>query len=143
MREQFARADIFVLPSLAEGIPVVLMEAMASGVPCVTTPVNGIPELIEHERPACWRGPGDVDSLAEQLRRLIARARRCAARWRWRRATRCCADFDLRTQRRGARPHLRAVPAAVAGRRQVAAPAATVAAAVPPTRRRAAGQPAL
>jgi len=71
VREQFDHADIFVLPSLAEGIPVVLMEAMASGVPCVTTPVNGIPELIQHEKTGLLALPGDVDSLAEQLTRLI------------------------------------------------------------------------
>jgi len=71
VRDQFDRADIFVLPSLAEGIPVVLMEAMASGAPCVTTPVNGIPELIQHEKTGLLALPGDVDSLAEQLTRLI------------------------------------------------------------------------
>jgi colanic acid/amylovoran biosynthesis glycosyltransferase len=71
VRAQFARADIFVLASLAEGIPVVLMEAMSSGVPCVSTPVNGIPELIQHERTGLLAIAGDVDSLAEQLKRLI------------------------------------------------------------------------
>jgi glycosyltransferase involved in cell wall biosynthesis len=73
VRAQFARADVFVLPSLAEGIPVVLMEAMSSGVPCVSTPVNGIPELILHERTGLLATPGDVDSLTLQLRRLIQR----------------------------------------------------------------------
>jgi colanic acid/amylovoran biosynthesis glycosyltransferase len=71
VRAELARADVFVLPSLAEGIPVVLMEAMASGVPCVSCPVNGIPELIEHGRSGLLATPGDVDSLADQLRRLI------------------------------------------------------------------------
>ncbi len=71
VRAYFARADIFVLPSLAEGIPVVLMEAMSSGVPCISTPVNGIPELIQHERTGLLATPGDVDSLTTQLRRLI------------------------------------------------------------------------
>jgi colanic acid/amylovoran biosynthesis glycosyltransferase len=94
VRAQFARADIFVLPSLAEGIPVVLMEAMASGVPCVTTPVNGIPELIQHEQTGLLARPGDVESLAEQLRRLIDepalhRPLALAAR------DRVLADFDL------------------------------------------------
>ena len=71
VRAHFARADIFVLASLAEGIPVVLMEAMSSGVPCVSTPVNGIPELIEHGRTGLLATPGDVPSLTMQLRRLI------------------------------------------------------------------------
>lgn len=71
VRAELERADIFVLPSLAEGIPVVLMEAMSSGLPCVSTPVNGIPELIEHGRSGLLAVPGDVDSLTEQLRRLI------------------------------------------------------------------------
>ena len=71
VRAHFARADIFVLASLAEGIPVVLMEAMSSGVPCVSTPVNGIPELIQHECTGLLATPGDVPSLTTQLRRLI------------------------------------------------------------------------
>lgn len=71
VRAHFAGADIFVLASLAEGIPVVLMEAMSSGVPCVSTPVNGIPELIQHERTGLLATPGDVESLTTQLRRLI------------------------------------------------------------------------
>jgi glycosyltransferase involved in cell wall biosynthesis len=74
VRAELARADAFVLPSLAEGIPVVLMEAMASGVPCVTSPVNGIPELIDHGHSGLLATPGDAQALADQLRRLIADA---------------------------------------------------------------------
>ena len=72
VRAELDRADAFVLPSLAEGIPVVLMEAMASGVPCVTTPVNGIPELIEHDRTGLLATPGCVQALKAQLRRVVA-----------------------------------------------------------------------
>lgn len=71
VKQAFAQADVFVLPSLAEGIPVVLMEAMCSGVPCVTTPVNGIPELIEHGVSGLLATPGDVDSLTAQLQRML------------------------------------------------------------------------
>jgi colanic acid/amylovoran biosynthesis glycosyltransferase len=71
VKTHFAQADVFVLPSLAEGIPVVLMEAMSSGVPCVSTPVNGIPELIVHDSTGLLATPGDVDSLTRQLTRLI------------------------------------------------------------------------
>jgi glycosyltransferase involved in cell wall biosynthesis len=74
VRAEFTGADAFVLPSLAEGIPVVLMEAMASGVPCVTCPVNGIPELIEHGHTGLLATPGDAQALADQLRHVIADA---------------------------------------------------------------------
>jgi colanic acid/amylovoran biosynthesis glycosyltransferase len=46
IRECYAAANIFCLPSFAEGVPVVLMEAMAMEIPCVTTRIAGIPELI-------------------------------------------------------------------------------------------------
>ncbi len=71
VKAHLGMADVFVLPSLAEGIPVVLMEAMSSGVPCVSTPVNGIPELIVHDSTGLLATPGDVDSLTRQLTRLI------------------------------------------------------------------------
>lgn len=71
VRDELARADVFVLPSLAEGIPVVLMEAMASGVPVLSCPVNGIPELIEDGCNGLLARPGDVAALALGLRRLI------------------------------------------------------------------------
>jgi colanic acid/amylovoran biosynthesis glycosyltransferase len=72
VHRQLQQADAFVLPSLAEGIPVVLMEAMASGVPCVTTPVNGIPELVRHDVNGLLATPGDVDALCTQLGRMVA-----------------------------------------------------------------------
>lgn len=94
VRAEFERADVFVLPSLAEGIPVVLMEAMSCGVPCVTTPVNGIPELVEHERTGLLATPGDVESLAERLTQMMAnpclrRSLAAAAR------EKVVRDFDL------------------------------------------------
>jgi len=70
VRAALQQAHVFVLPSLAEGIPVVLMEAMASGVACVSCPVNGIPELITHEHTGLLAPPGDAESLATQLQRL-------------------------------------------------------------------------
>ena len=74
VRSALAKADVFVLPSLAEGIPVVLMEAMSSGVPCISSPVNGIPELIEHQRTGLLATAGDVDNLAQQLLALAGNA---------------------------------------------------------------------
>ncbi len=67
----YNRADIFALASFAEGLPVVLMEAMAKGIPCVSTRIAAIPELIEHERTGLAVAPGDETGLANALQRLL------------------------------------------------------------------------
>jgi len=69
---ELAKADIFVLPSFAEGVPVVLMEAMATGLPVVTTRIAGIPELVEDGVSGLVVPPGDVVGLAEALGALLA-----------------------------------------------------------------------
>jgi len=63
-------ADIFTLPSFSEGVPVVLMEAMASGKPVISSLVAGIPELVEDGESGFLVPPGDVDTLAERIGRL-------------------------------------------------------------------------
>jgi glycosyltransferase involved in cell wall biosynthesis len=65
-----AAADLFVLASFAEGIPVALMEAMALGVPCISTYIAGIPELIDHDRDGILVPAGSVDDLANAILRL-------------------------------------------------------------------------
>lgn len=67
-----AQGDIFVLPSFAEGVPVVLMEAMASGLPVITTRIAGIPELVEDGLSGLLVAPGDAAALAEAILRLAA-----------------------------------------------------------------------
>jgi colanic acid/amylovoran biosynthesis glycosyltransferase len=67
----FRTADVFCLPSFSEGVPVVLMEAMAQSVPVVTTQVMGIPELVEDERTGLLVAPGRVDLVVEALARLV------------------------------------------------------------------------
>ena len=64
-----ARADLLVLPSFMEGLPIVLMEAMAMGVPVIGSRVAGVPELIEDGVEGLLFRPGDWDDL----RRCIAR----------------------------------------------------------------------
>lgn len=66
----YRQADVFVLASFAEGVPVVLMEAMAMEVPCVTTHITGIPELIEPGQ-GLLVPPSDVDKLAAAIARLM------------------------------------------------------------------------
>jgi colanic acid/amylovoran biosynthesis glycosyltransferase len=68
--EQLRVSSVFCLPTFAEGLPVVLMEAMASGIPVVTTPIAGIPELVTEETGhlvPCGR----ADQLADVLARVI------------------------------------------------------------------------
>jgi glycosyltransferase involved in cell wall biosynthesis len=65
-------ADALVLPSFAEGLPVVLMEAMAARVPVVTTRIAGVPELVEDGVSGLLVAPGDVDGLAEALVAVMA-----------------------------------------------------------------------
>jgi glycosyltransferase involved in cell wall biosynthesis len=63
--------DIFALPSFAnEGVPQALVQAMLVELPCVTTPVGGIPELAEHERTALLVAPRDPVALAAAIERL-------------------------------------------------------------------------
>jgi glycosyltransferase involved in cell wall biosynthesis len=63
--------DMFVLPSFAEGVPVVLMEAMAARVPVVATRIAGIPELVEDGVSGMLVPAGDVDSLAVAISDLL------------------------------------------------------------------------
>jgi colanic acid/amylovoran biosynthesis glycosyltransferase len=71
IREFYAAADCFCIPSFAEGIPVVLMEAMAMEVACVTTHITGIPELIRDRVDGLLVAPSDLDGLVNALISLI------------------------------------------------------------------------
>lgn len=70
VRHLYRQADLFVLPSFAEGIPVVLMEAMAMEIPCVSSWVAGIPELIRPEQDGILVPPSDPGACADAIARL-------------------------------------------------------------------------
>jgi colanic acid/amylovoran biosynthesis glycosyltransferase len=70
--ETLRRADIFTLASFAEGIPVALMEAMSLGLPCVSTTVAGIPELIRTGFDGILVPPANVAALADALEALVS-----------------------------------------------------------------------
>lgn len=92
-REQLRRAHVFVLPSRSESFGIANLEAMACGLPVVSTRTGAIPEYIEHDVHGLLVDPGDAAGLARELRRLIespklrqrlgAAARERAQRFDW------------------------------------------------------------
>jgi colanic acid/amylovoran biosynthesis glycosyltransferase len=67
----YRRADCFLLASFAEGVPVVLMEAMAMQVPCIATRITGIPELIRDGVDGLLVTPGNSVQLAEAIEKIM------------------------------------------------------------------------
>ena len=89
----YEEADIFCLASFAEGVPVVLMEAMAHAVPVVATRINGVPELVADGETGLLVAPGRAADLAAALRRLAA-DRELAARLGAAGREKVAAEFD-------------------------------------------------
>lgn len=69
--EVLAKARVFLLPSYSEGLPVAVLEAMAHGMPVVTTPVGDIPEAVTDGRTGFLILPGDVESIAHRVSQLL------------------------------------------------------------------------
>jgi glycosyltransferase involved in cell wall biosynthesis len=67
----YRRADVFVLPTLADCFSIASIEAMAAGLPVICTAMGGIPDIVEHGRTGYLLPPGDGVALGEALRRLI------------------------------------------------------------------------
>ncbi len=66
----YAEHEIFLLPSLMEGMPLVLLEAMASGMPVVTTESSGMTDLVEDSHDGLFAIPGDAESLSAAIVKL-------------------------------------------------------------------------
>jgi len=111
-----ASASIFVLPSLFEGTPLTLIEAMWSGLPIVTTSTAGMRDVIRHETDGLLVQPGDVATLAQaidrltrdaDLRRKLGGAAHAAAveHYTWKRTADAFEDaYRAARARRGASP---------------------------------------
>lgn len=105
--EYYRRADLMVAPScerdgFADGIPVVLMEAMAMEIPVVSTRVSGIPELVRDGETGLLVEPDDPQGLAEAIAHLLsdrALARRLAV------AGRELVDAEFNIRRSAERMH--------------------------------------
>lgn len=71
MRPVLQRWDIFAMPSLDEGLPIAVLEAMAESLPVVATSVGGLPELVEDCHTGYLVPPSDITALTRSLRFLI------------------------------------------------------------------------
>ncbi|MDA7977698.1 MAG: glycosyltransferase [Pirellulales bacterium] len=102
---ELQQMDLFVFPStLPEGMPMVLLEAMAWGVPIIASQVPGVVDCLRHEREAILVKPDDVDELAAGIHRLIdgqeSRSREGAPTWqelRFAARERQQAEFSIAT----------------------------------------------
>ena len=78
VHELLQSCDVFVAPCVvaadgnADGMPTVLLEAMATGAPCISTAVTGIPEVVHNGRTGILTTPGDPHLLAQAIRRMSA-----------------------------------------------------------------------
>lgn len=95
----YREADVFVLPSLTEGTPKVLPEAMAKGLPLVVTRVGGVPELVDDEVQGFLVPPGHKGELTAALSKI---ARDKELRYRMgKKALKKAAEFTIERQMRG------------------------------------------
>jgi glycosyltransferase involved in cell wall biosynthesis len=74
LRPWLAAMDIFVLPSLWEGLPNAVLEAMAAGVPIVATNVDGVPEIVNDNSTGILCAPGDSQALFSAVQQLIIKS---------------------------------------------------------------------
>jgi len=89
----YAAADVFVLPTVYEPFSNACLEAMASGVPVVTSKINGVSELIEDGiTGVCLEDPSDVGALKDAIQRLLRQGNSETVRW----AERKCRSMDVK-----------------------------------------------
>jgi glycosyltransferase involved in cell wall biosynthesis len=114
VRQEILEARALVLPSFAEGLPVVLMEAMALGRPVITTYIAGIPELVTQGETGWLIPAGDVQALAEAMREVLVHDDAQLAAIGERARARALARHSVDTEAGKLAAHFRAATAAAA-----------------------------
>jgi glycosyltransferase involved in cell wall biosynthesis len=72
--ELLQKADVFILPSYYEGMPMVILEALSAGLPVIATPVGGIPEVVRENHNGLLVEPGDIGAISKAIETLLANA---------------------------------------------------------------------
>ena len=67
----YQASDVYVLPSYREGLPLTLFEAMASGLPIIASPVNGVPFEMKEGENGFFSNYGDLKSLEENILKIL------------------------------------------------------------------------
>jgi colanic acid/amylovoran biosynthesis glycosyltransferase len=112
VRQEILEARALVLPSFAEGLPVVLMEAMALGRPVISTYIAGIPELVNDGEHGWLIPAGDVQALADAMRQVLQYDDRALAEIGQRAHQRAAARHSIDTEAGKLAAHFRAATAA-------------------------------
>lgn len=112
VRQEILQARALVLPSFAEGLPVVLMEAMALGRPVISTYIAGIPELVDDGVHGWLIPAGDVQALADAMRQVLQHDDAALAQIGARAHERAAARHSIDTEARKLLAHFRAATAA-------------------------------
>ena len=112
VREEILQARALVLPSFAEGLPVVLMEAMALGRPVISTYIAGIPELVDDGVHGWLIPAGDVQALADAMRQVLQHDDAALAQIGARAHERAAARHSTDTEARKLLAHFRAATTA-------------------------------
>jgi colanic acid/amylovoran biosynthesis glycosyltransferase len=71
LAKQLSESDLYILPSLSEGVPNSILEASLMGLPVISTTVGGIPEVVQHGKTGLLAAPANSDELAKQLEQLL------------------------------------------------------------------------
>jgi colanic acid/amylovoran biosynthesis glycosyltransferase len=112
VRQEILQARALVLPSFAEGLPVVLMEAMALGRPVISTYIAGIPELVDDGVHGWLIPAGDVQALADAMRQVLQHDDAALAQIGARAHERAAARHSIDTEARKLLAHFRTATAA-------------------------------
>jgi glycosyltransferase involved in cell wall biosynthesis len=115
MQDLYAEHDIFLFPSLMEGLPSVLLEAMATGMPVITTETCGMPDIVENEFNGLLIPPGNAEAIenavmrlansVELRRKLGEAARETMKRYTWERSATLLESLFLRVLVREKQDH--------------------------------------